>query len=96
MACCLVLHWRTRCRYFTLDKVRRRRAQAARTRSLTKKKKKLGEEGSDEEDWDDGRDGAVSDGEGSDAEDDFLAGLETMQACSLVVYILLHLVHCII
>lgn len=67
------------CRYFTLEKVRKRRVQVARTKALMKKKKKSGEEGSDEEMWEEDGDDVASQEDDSAAEDDFLEGLETMQ-----------------
>lgn len=76
------------CRYFTLERVKKRRAQVARTRSLTKKKKKSGEEGSDDEEGSDG--GASEEEEDSAAEEDFLEGLETMQVWVLPTLLSMH------
>eukprot|EP00892_Ulva_mutabilis_P000964 jgi/Ulvmu1/10869/UM007_0043.1 len=61
-------------RYFTMERVKERRAAAARTRALKRKAKKR-DEGSDEE-LDDEGSGAEEDG--SAAEDDFLDDLEEM------------------
>lgn len=66
-------------RYFTMDRVRQRRAAAARTRALKRKaKKKAGsgsEDESDEEDVEGGDDGSA-------AEEDFLDDLEQLPVCS--------------
>jgi hypothetical protein len=63
--------------------VRQRRAHAARTHALAKKrKKKDADEDDSEHAWsEDGSEGGVSDEDDSAAEDDFLETLEAMPVC---------------
>lgn len=65
-------------RYFTMDRVKQRRAAAARTRALKRKAKKKTGSGSDVDSEDD----VVGEEDGSAAEDDFLDGLEQLPVCS--------------